>query len=91
MSTKIITLSLPAELLRIISLQAKLNYSSRSEYIKSAIIARLKADGSFGVLPPVKQAINQPTIAQVPQTPYEAQRAQLEVFLKEYELNKDSL
>lgn len=83
MSTKIITMSFPAELLRNIDLQAKLNYSTRSEYIKTAIIARLKSDGAFGVLP-VEQAPAQIVPVAAPQDPNEAKDAQLESFLKDY-------
>lgn len=71
---KIFNVSLPQELLEIIDRQAKLNYTNRSEYVKGALLTRLKAEGAldeYGKLTP-------------PQTLEQAQKAQLEQFLKEY-------
>lgn len=85
MSTKIINISLPAELLKSIDLQAKLNYSSRSEYINDALVFRLKADGAFSMqiateeMPQIKMAL-------APKNPQEAQDAHLKAFLDECEL-----
>jgi metal-responsive CopG/Arc/MetJ family transcriptional regulator len=45
MDVKIINISLPSELIKHVDAQAKLNYASRSEYIKRALIARLKSEG----------------------------------------------
>lgn len=45
MGTKIFNLSLPHELVEIIDHQATLYFSSRSEYIKIAILNRLKSEG----------------------------------------------
>lgn len=38
---------MPKELVDLIDNQAKLFYATRSEYIKQAIMARLKADGAL--------------------------------------------
>ena len=45
MDSKIFNLSLPQELISLINNQAKLNYMSRNEYIKQAIVTRLKLEG----------------------------------------------
>ena len=74
MKSKIFNVSLPVNLLEIIDLQAKLNYSTRSEYVKTAIIARLKTDGAFN---------------QVPQTPEQARQAQLKELLKDQKIFED--
>lgn len=47
MSTKIFNLSMPKELVDLIDNQAKLFYATRSEYIKQAVMSRLKADGAL--------------------------------------------
>lgn len=74
MSTKIFNLSLPPELVKVIDVQAKLHYTTRSEYIKTAIINRLKTDGAFNESP-----------EQTPQNPDQQRRAQLKAFLENYE------
>jgi len=43
MSTQIINLSLPKELVRKIDRAAKGQYASRSEYIRQAVVSRLRA------------------------------------------------
>ncbi len=48
MSTKIINISLPTELVILIDARAKQVYATRSEYIKHAIMARLKSEGVVG-------------------------------------------
>jgi len=44
MPTKTFNLSFPEELLKILDSQAKSEFSSRSEYIKKAVINQLKAE-----------------------------------------------
>ena len=44
MVTKIISLSLPAELLKIINEAAKAHYASRSDYIRESVVMRLKSE-----------------------------------------------
>lgn len=70
MGAKVFNLSLPAELLVIIDDAAKLNYETRSEYIKRAIISRLKEEGVQGTLRP--------------KSPEELRREQLKNFLAKY-------
>lgn len=71
MATKIINLSLPPELVELIDAQAKLMYATRSEYIKRAIIAQLKAEAALDK-------------ASAPQTPHEVRQRQLKQFIEEY-------
>jgi metal-responsive CopG/Arc/MetJ family transcriptional regulator len=76
MSAKIFNLSMPSELFKVMEEQAKLNYTTRSEYIKAAVIARLKLEGAFNE-----------TLKRTFQSAEEANKAKLKEFLKEYELN----
>lgn len=76
MSVKIFNLSLQVELVAAIDAQAKLNYSSRSEYIKHAIITRLKSEGAFDA-------------SMQPQTLQQLKNQQLKDFLEEYALDQD--
>ena len=55
MGTKIITLSLPLGLMEKLDIQVKREYTSRSEYIKRAVVFQLKSDGAFGD-PPMKRS-----------------------------------
>jgi Arc/MetJ-type ribon-helix-helix transcriptional regulator len=75
MSVKIFNLSLPKELVFLIDRQAKLRYSTRSEYIKHAIITRLKSEDAFEV------AVSPPTLE-------ELKSRQLKDFLESYTSNK---
>jgi Arc/MetJ-type ribon-helix-helix transcriptional regulator len=45
MATQIITLSLPEELVQEIDLAAKGRYANRSEYIRQAVVGRLRSEG----------------------------------------------
>jgi len=47
MSTKTFNLSLPQELVRVLDERAKKDYSSRSDYIRKAIINQLRADDAI--------------------------------------------
>lgn len=67
---------MPSELFKVMEEQAKLNYTTRSEYIKGAVIARLKSEGAFSE-----------TLKRTFQTAEEANKAKLKEFLKDYELN----
>ena len=71
MSTKTFNLSLPSELVDLIDAQAKREYATRSEYIKRAIMAQLKADDAI-------DGLKDPRLVE------DAKRAQLKKFLKEY-------
>lgn len=60
MSKKVFNISLPEELLSIIDHQAKLYFTNRSEYVKAAIITRLKAEKAFdepGAPPPTYEEL----------------------------------
>lgn len=72
MSVKIISLSLPSGLIKVVDEQAKLQYSTRSEYIKRALITRLKVEG-------VPSAVLQP-----PSNYEETRKAKLASFLENY-------
>lgn len=74
MSVKIFNVSLPSKLLEIIDNQAKLNYSTRSEYVKQAIITRLKSENAFDESVPTR-------------TFHDLQRDKLKKFLEEYKTN----
>jgi hypothetical protein len=47
MGVKTFNVSLPAELVETIDIQARLSYATRSEYIKQAVVTRLVAEGVF--------------------------------------------
>jgi Arc/MetJ-type ribon-helix-helix transcriptional regulator len=59
MSTKTFNLSLPQELVKIIDHQATLHFSSRSEYIKTAIISRLRSEGIEHSLSPLYRSADE--------------------------------
>lgn len=71
MTSKTFNLSLPSELVSIIDTQAKLEYTTRSEYIKRSVLATLKEKG---VLIEYEKH----------RSPEEARRAQLKEFLDAY-------
>ena len=71
-------MSLPVELVKIIDLQAKLHYATRSEYIKNTLIARLKSEG----------VLNE-SLEHSPQDLYSLHNAQLKEFLKDYEFDEE--
>lgn len=71
MGTKIINLSLQAELVELIDAQAKREYATRSEYVKRAVMAQLKADN----------ALTKDTALSYE----EARKAHLKQFLQEYQ------
>lgn len=77
MGTKTFNLSLPAELVALIDNEAKLNYETRSEYIKRATLQRLKADGIDINATPQNRA------------PADMQRERLKAFLAEYQRDAD--
>ncbi len=72
MGTKIFNLSFPEKLLEIIDNEAKLEYATRSEFIRRAVMAYLKANGIS--LTKLRTC-----------TPEEHRREQLRQFLEEYE------
>lgn len=47
MGVKTFNLSLPAELVEVVDIQTRLSYSTRSAYIKQALVTRLVAEGIF--------------------------------------------
>lgn len=77
MTSKMIAVSLPEELIEILKLQASIHYESRSEYIKRAIVQRLQADGVD---------ISLPTKSKIPKT-QEAKQEELNAFLASYDPN----
>lgn len=46
MTSKMIAISLPEKLIKHLNAEAIVNYETRSEYVKRAIIERMKADGA---------------------------------------------
>lgn len=78
MTAKIFNISLPEELLKIIDWQAKLNYATRSEYVKSAILARLKSEGAID-----KNGWRQQSLE-------DQKKEQLKQFLEEYRMGNYS-
>lgn len=56
MDSKIINMSLPTELVERLDKQARLEFSTRSEYIKRAIIAQLKTQHAFDPETPPEDA-----------------------------------
>ena len=95
MGHKVFNLSLPPELLAIINNQAKLNYMSRNEYIKQALVIQLRSEGALGpdlVTTPIP---NQADPSPPPEKRQPVMNANglgvgrdiaLENFLKQYEL-----
>jgi len=48
MSVKVFNISVPEELLAIIDQQVRLSFTNRNEYVKAAILTRLKTEGALG-------------------------------------------
>lgn len=46
MTAKMIAISLPEKLIKHLNAEALVNYETRSEYVKRAIIGRMRADGA---------------------------------------------
>ncbi len=70
MTSKLIAISLPEGFITLLDAEATIRYESRSEYIKQAVIARMKADGV--------------DITAEPRTREEVERKRLADFLASY-------
>lgn len=57
MSTQTFNLSLPKELVKELDKQAKKDFSSRSDYVRKAVINQLKIDQAAGKSGAVKNAV----------------------------------